>query len=343
MNHDIPREAYLAYARNLTDKERRLIDEFSLWLPNEIIDCHVHCNLPEHVRSIDERAYRHMLSTFPSFTLDESKEWQAILHPGKTVRKLRFPKTFRGIDHRTANLYLLRESPAQDRVALYGLPDDPDYTIAALQHPRVSALKMYYSYLEPPATEVYQYFPKVILAAAEMLDIPIILHPPRRIPSCLNQILQLIDDFPRLRICVAHLGLTKSVIPGLENAFAAMAANRNVNFDTALVPSAEVVSMALQIVGSDRIMFGSDEPLNLIRSAAYQHPERGERLATEYPYHWVDPAEHDEFKSLATGLTHAHWQALCAIKTAIAALPMERQQSVKQQLFYDNARSFYGF
>lgn len=237
MNHDIPREAYLAYAKNFTDKECGLIDEFSLWLPNEIIDCHAHCNLSEHVRSIDERAYHHMLSTFPSFSLDESKEWQTLLHPGKTVRTLRFPKTFRGVDHRAANLYLLHKSPEQDRVALYGLPDDPDYTISMLQHPRASALKMYYSYLEPPAIEIYQYFPKVILAAAEMLDIPIILHPPRRITSCLDQILQLIDDFPRLRICIAHLGLTKSVIPGLEDAFAAMANNHNVSFDTALVPS----------------------------------------------------------------------------------------------------------
>ena len=77
MNRTIDREAYLAYARALTGKEQDLVREFQEWLPDTIIDCHAHCNLPEHVRSIDERAYNHMLSTFPSFSLAESKEWHA--------------------------------------------------------------------------------------------------------------------------------------------------------------------------------------------------------------------------------------------------------------------------
>lgn len=275
MNRKIDREAYLAYTRALTENEHDLVREFQEWLPDTIIDCHAHCNLPEHIRSIDDRAYNHMLSTFPSFSLEESKEWHALLHPGKNVRSLRFPKTFRGIDHRAANLYLLEQSDVQDRVALYGLPDNPEYTIEMLEHPRVSALKMYYLYLEPPATEICQYFPKVVLEEAQRRDIPIILHPPRRITMCLDQILTLARDFSRLRICLAHLSLTKSVVPGLEEAFTAIARLPCAHFDTALVPSAEVVAMALRIVGSGRIMYGSDEPLNLIRSTPYAPPRKG--------------------------------------------------------------------
>ena len=284
-----------------------------------------------------------MLSTFPSFSLEESRQWNALLHPGKVVRTLRFPKTFQGVDHRSANLYLLTQSPKEDRIALYGLPDDPDYTIKMLDYPRVSALKMYYSYLEPPATEIYQYFPKVVLKAAQEKNIPIVLHPPKRITICLDQILKLVEDFPQLRICLAHLSLTKWVVSGLEDAFAAIAKYPQVNFDTSLVPSAEVVNMAMQIVGTDRIMYGSDGPLHLIRSVPYTHPQHGERLATGYPYHWTDPAEHEEFKHLAVNATHAHWQALCAIKTAIFSFPQNEQEMVKQKLFHDNAKSFYKF
>lgn len=343
MNRKIDREAYLAYARTLTEKERGLVQEFQEWLPDTIINCHAHCNLPEHVRSIDDRAYNHMLSTFPSFSLEESREWHALLHPEKNVRSLRFPKTFRGIDHRAANLYLLEQSDAQDRIALYGLPDDPEYTIGMLGHPRVVALKMYYSYLEPPATEIYQYFPKVVLEEAQRRDVPIILHPPRRITMCLDQILTLVTDFPHLRVCLAHLSLTKSVVPGLKEAFTTIAQLPRVHFNTALVPSAEVVAMALRIVGSDRIMYGSDEPLNLIRSTPYAHPGKGERLATEYPYHWVDMSDYQAYKHLATGITHAHWQALQAMKTAVSALPRKEQETVKKKFFHDNAKLFYDF
>lgn len=343
MNRKIDREAYLAYAGALTEKEHGLVQEFQEWLPDTIIDCHAHCNLPEHVRSIDDRAYNHMFSTFPSFSLEESREWHALLHPWKSVRSLRFPKTFRGIDHRAANLYLLEQSDAQDRIALYGLPDDPEYTIGMLGHPRVSALKMYYSYLEPPATEIYQYFPRVVLEEAQGRDVPIILHPPRRITMCLDQILTLAKDFPRLRVCLAHLSLTKSVVPGLEEAFTAIARLPRVHFDTALVPSAEVVAMAFRVVGPERIMYGSDEPLNLIRSKPYTHPEKGERLATEYPYHWVDMSDYQVYKHLATGITHSHWQALQAMKTTISALPRKEQEVVKKKFFHDNAKLFYGF
>lgn len=343
MNKEINREAYLAYARTFSKQEQTLIREFQSWLPNVIIDCHAHCNLSEHVRSIDEHAYNHMLSTFPSFSLTESKEWHALFHPGKTIRSLRFPKTFRGINHRAANLYLLEQSDAEDRAALYGLPDDPEYTIGMLAHSRVSALKMYYSYLEPPAVEIYQYFPKVILEEAQRRDIPIILHPPQRITMCLDQILTLARDFPCLRICLAHLSLTKSVVSGLEEAFTAITAFPQVYFDTALVPSSEVIGMALRIVGPDRIMYGSDEPLHLIRSVPYLHPQKGERLTTEYPYHWIDPADYQEYRHLAVGVTHAHWQALIAIRTAVSTLPKEEQDSAKQKLFHNNAKLFYGF
>lgn len=343
MNPSIDRDAYLAHASVLTEIEKRNIREFTDWLPDQIIDSHSHSGLPEHVRWIDDRAYGHMLSTFPSFSLEESEAWHARLHPGKRIRSLRFAKTFRGIDHKAANNYLLERSPTQDRIALFGLPDDPDYTVDMLGHVRVSALKMYYAYLEPPGTEIYQYFPHVVLEAAQDKDIPIILHPPRRITMCLDQILKLVEDFPRLRICLAHLSLTKEVVPELEDAFVALRSRSLVSFDTALVPSTEVVAMALRVIGVDRIMFGSDEPLHLIRSVAYQHPNFGERIVTEYPYHWVDGAEQQAFRHLAAGATHAHWQALRAIKEAVAMLPTVAQERAKQKLFHDNAASFYAF
>jgi len=343
MKNKINREAYLAYARSFNEQERRLIREFQEWLPDVIIDCHAHCNLPEHVQFIDKRTYNHMVSTFPSFTLKESKVWHALFYPGKKIRSLRFPNVFRGIDHRAANLYLLEQSNTEDRIALYGLPCDSEYTIRMLTHPRVSALKMYYSYFEPPATKIYQYFPKVILEVAQERDIPIILHPPQRIQVCLDQITKLTKDFPHLRVCIAHLGLNYYTVPGLKEAFATIAEFPQIYFDTSLVPSAEIIEIALQIIGSNRIMYGSDEPFHLIRSIPYLHPQKGERLATEYPYHWVDPTEYQEYSHLAIGAVHDHWQSLRAIKTALSTLPKREQELTKQKLFHDNAKAFYGF
>lgn len=342
MEKQINREAYLKYAKSFTGVERQLKEEFEEWLPETIIDCHAHSGLPEHIRKIDESVYGRPFSAFPSFTLEESKEWHVLLHPGKTIRTLRFPMAFRGIDHKAANIYLLTQSPKQDRIALYGLPNDPEYTIGMLGQPRVSALKMYYCYLDPPATEIYQYFSKIILEVAQSLGIPIILHLPKKITDSYGQILQLVKDFPNLKICLAHLGSVKYPTPGLEQAFSAITHRPLISLDTSLISSSDVISMALRIFDSERVMYGSDEPLNLMRFVIYEHPRLGDRLTAEYPYHWLNLAEYKEFKSLAAGATHAHWKSLYAIKSAIGTLRKNVREETKQKIFHNNAKHFFG-
>ncbi len=337
------REDYLRHAQMLTDEERGLITDFENWLPKNIIDAHSHSNLSEHVDDIPNEAFNHMLSTFPSFTIEESRVIQRLLHPSKSIRSLRFPNVFRGIDHKAANDFLLRHSTDKDRVAIFGLPEDIAYTVDALADPRVAALKMYYSYLRPPATKIYQIFKPRILEAAESTGKPIVLHTPRVITESFEEVITLHNDFPDLAISIAHLGSSKFDLPELQDAYDALAEGTNVMLDTALNPSLEVCVRALKVFGSKRIMFGSDEPLNLIRSVPYVHPEIGQRIVASYPYHWVDPQEHEEYGHLANGAVHSHWLSLLALRGAISNLPETEQESTKQNVFHDNAQVFYGF
>lgn len=341
---DIPVEKYLLHAIRFKPEEERLRETFSAWLPDSIIDCHAHCNREKDVVNISDKARGHMLSTFPYYSLEDSA-WvrKTFFHPGKNVRTLRFPKTFRGIDHRAANAYLLRESPAEDRIALFGLPEDVGYTVSTLSDPRVSALKMYYSYVEPTAQTIYEFFKPDILAEAQRLDKPIILHLPTRIVHSIGDLEQMLKDFPSLRVVIAHLGLPKFPIPGLRDAFMRIVPNKNVFLDTALNPSVEVMRIAVECFGTERVMYGSDEPLHLIRSVPYQHPQKGERIVTDYPYHWVDPSESAQYGHLAKSAVHAHWLSLGAIRGAIETLPTADQDAAKQRIFFSNARDFFGF
>jgi amidohydrolase family protein len=339
----IPVKKYLDYALQFNLEEEKFCTQFAEWLPDQIIDCHAHCNLAEHVNYVSERALGHMLSTFTHYSLEVSKRIKERMYMGKDVRTLRFAKTFEGIDHRAANSYLLSESPPNDRVAIFGLPEDVPYTTKMLRHPRCTALKMYWSYVNPPAQTIYEFFRPEILEEAQALDIPIILHLPKMIVRSLDDLLQMLADFPKLRVVLAHLGLSKILVPGLSEAFERVRGNENVVLDTALNPSGDVMSLALSVFGSERIMFGSDEPLNLIRSVAFKHPELGERIVTDYLYHWVDPTEHEEFKHLAVNVTHAHWQSVGAIKEAIERLPLTEQETVRQRVFLSNAEAFFCF
>lgn len=334
---------YMADSFAFTAEEVALRGSYATWLPPSIIDCHAHCGRYEDVEFMGRKTYKHMISTFPYFTLEQSENARAVFYPGKTVRSLRFAKTFRGINHRKVNDYLLENSPQEDRVALFGLPEDVGYTVGMMHHPKVSALKMYYSYVEPTAERIYQFFKPEILETAQSLGIPIILHMPQPYVECLGDLRQLFKDFPRLKISIAHLGPTDFIIKGLEDAFRESAEYPHLSLDTSLNNSSEVIRLALTVFGPERIMYGSDEPLNLIRGKVYQHPEKGERLITQYPYHWVNQDDHKRFGHLTKGLVHWHWLALNALREAIDAYPVDMQEIVKQKVFFSNAQRFFGF
>lgn len=341
---DIPVENYLANALKFKPEEIELRDEFAEWLPEEMIDCHAHCNRKEDVIAVSEKARMHMLSTFPYYSLEDSARIRnTFFHPGKSVRTLRFAKTFRDINHKAANEYLLQESPAKDRVALFGLPEDVEYTTSMLDHPRVSALKMYYSYVEPTAKTIYEVFKPEILEVAQHLNKPIILHMPRMIVHSADDLEHVLADFPRLRVSIAHLGSTKFVVPGLKEAYAKLAKYENVFLDTSLNPSGDVVRLALECFGSKRIMYGSDEPLHMIRSVPFDHPEKGQRIVTDYPYHWVNASDHARYGHLAKDAVHAHWLSLGAVRSAIESLPNSLQEDAKNRVFFANAKDFFGF
>src|SRR5947209_1261820 len=118
----IPINDYFSYSLTFKSEEVKLCDNRMAWVPDQIIDCHAHCNLPEHVIGIDDKLRHHMMTTFPSFSLEQSAKARGVFFPNKLVKTLRFPNAFRGIDHKRANQYLIEHSDPRDRVALYGIP-----------------------------------------------------------------------------------------------------------------------------------------------------------------------------------------------------------------------------
>ncbi len=337
-------DEYFKYSLAFNPKEIELCKSITEWLPDEIIDAHTHSALPEHViMPLDPEISGHMMSTFPSFSLEQSLEMQRMFFPGKTVRTLRFALPFKGIKHKMVNQYLFENSAGDDRVALCGVPTDIDYTVKMMREKNVAGLKMYDFFFNPKAKEIYEFFKPEILEEAQAIGVPIILHLPQIITQCKKDLWKLIKDFPRLTIVLCHLGLPELPVPGLSEAYQEFASHSRLFMDTALIPSEEVVGLAIQYFGIERIMFGSDAPLNMVRAKVYRNPNLGERLITEYPYHWVDQKEHDEYKHLAKGAIHIHWQALLALKAVIEKLASESQDKAKKLIFNETAKIVYGF
>lgn len=62
INMNIPVDKYIEHALQFKPEEEKLRDEFEQWLPNQIIDCHAHCNRKEDVITVSEKALSTCLS-----------------------------------------------------------------------------------------------------------------------------------------------------------------------------------------------------------------------------------------------------------------------------------------
>jgi hypothetical protein len=331
---------YDQYSFTLSKKEieerNRIID----WLPDEIIDAHAHLN-HQGLVSGHEFFSKHPISTFLNFTTKKSAQLKKVLFPGKQVSSLWFPYPFVGIDWKLANLYLLKNVSRPNRIALLGIPEDNDYTNAILEKDKPAALKMYPWMVIPPYERIYDFFKPEILEVCQAQRVPIILHLPSGVEANLGQVQQLMTDFPSLWVVLAHLGVPSSQHGEIHDVYRALKKYSHLMLDTTLVLSSSVIEAALKVFGHERLMYGTDEPISMIRGTLYQHPVLGERVASAFPYHWVDQEEYQQFGYLAKDAIHFHWQALIALQKAIATIYGLKGNSVIEAIFFMNAKDLY--
>ena len=346
-------QSYFTHGMNPSDEEVAWRDKLNSQLPDQIIDAHVHNSTEDsfNPNEMSDFTWSHMVSTYPVTTVEQSQQISDIMLPGKEIRRLRFAHAFRGIAHAIVNDYLVENAPAQDRVAFFGLhetPEEIDYTVAELEGgagTKYHGLKMYYSAGSKPVYDLYKYFPKPVLTEAERSETPIILHLPNSAENSLDELKDISESFPHLRIVLAHIGVTWIDNPELERVFSEVASYGNIAVDTSGVTDRGVIEKAIRYLGANYILFGTDEPLNLLREQTYDNPSLGPRIITDYPYHWVDPVEWEQFKDTVPTPTYSHLQQLAALEAALDAVTKTEaeKQAMAQAIFYDNAKKLFGF
>lgn len=335
---------YLKNSFAFNDDENALLQLFTDWLPEKIVDSHVHCNLSSHIINFDDFAFQQVFTTFPYFSIGQSRYLKSRFFPRKVVGSFRFSNPTFIIDRKKANKYLVDNCPKGDRIALVGLPDDISYTLEMLKTGRFNALKMYKLFKNIPVTLIYQFFKPELLTVAQERRIPIILHLPLPIHKSKDDLFALLNDFPDLIVVLAHLGVPNGNTMGLREIYEELAKHKNLYLDTAMIVSKEIMSMSISVFGHEKILFGTDEPLNLIRATVYQHPELGERMISDYRYHWIKEEDLEEYQEVIrpSNIIHMHWQSLLAIKSSLEELTLD-SASVKEDIFYKNAKNVFGF
>jgi len=107
-----------------------------------------------------------------------------------------------------------------------------------------------------------------------------------------------------------------------------------------MVCDAAVVMSAIRQLGTGRVLYGSDEPCNLLRYVTYRHPELGQRVSSDFPYHWLREDLRLSHGYLGKGAWLIHFQSMKAIFEAIDAVAGPAGAALSQAIFHDNAAGF---
>lgn len=334
---DIPADRYFSAALALSGEERGRLKAALAVLPGEIVDAHTHVARSQDVGVLSAELLDHVVTTFPVYTLEMAEEAKRVLWPGKQLRSARMAHAVAGYRHAAINEYLRSRLPAGDFPIGFGLASAPSDVCQLLSRGGVTALKMYFHSVDPPLRTVAEVFPESVLRAAETADVPVILHLPTSLPEGLEEVRDVATRHPRLTIILAHLGGHggQRLTPRLVGAFKAIAELPRILMDTALVCDRDLVHAAVQELGPARILFGTDEPLSLIRATAYVHPRLGPRLHAP-GYHWS--RDDGAPTTVADGApTLLHIQILEAIIDAV-----DRDEQSLRAIFRDNGLRVFG-
>ncbi|GMV91515.1 MAG: hypothetical protein AMXMBFR82_12930 [Candidatus Hydrogenedentota bacterium] len=304
------------------ERNRRIFEEeFAEFLPERILDFHVHV----YNEGVVPESNPFSCGGHPTTRYDYNDLEQdlAECYPGRETYAVCFGLPIVGYDRARNNEYLARES---DRKRFFPLrlldphEDNAEILQRALESGAFCGLKPYPDYVRKANVndvEIREMLPDWAMEIADALGLVIMLHIPRkaRLADPLNQrqIVKLAESYPRAKIVLAHIGRAyylKNVLGNLD----ALRDIPNLYFDLAMVNHWEVMEHLFQRVPVDRILYGSDAPIALA-------PGKSVEINDQYTY--VTPAPwalsiSDDHGKLA--FTSFLYEELRAIKHAVERL-----------------------
>lgn len=319
------------------DIERELGD----FLPDRILDAHAHLH-----RAAWWASPPPIVATGPAEAdLQTYREQMGRLLPGRELHALHMAYPFANASEATlaaANAWVAAEAardPLGACLMVVRPGDDPEQVRETGRRLGVRGLKPYHLYAPLERTwdaAIPDYLPEPLMVVAEAEEWAVVLHlvRPRGIADPLNQywVRRYCEHYPRAPLVLSHCARGFNpyhVLDGLP----AVADLPNLWLDTSAVCSATAVLAALQVMGTRRIVYGSDFCVSQMRGTAF---------AVGDTFLWLDEAHAPAAPAHASGfaLPLVGLENLRAVKAA-AQLARLSDGEV-QDLFWGNAARLLG-
>lgn len=328
----------------LNDLDVRIWSEdLDAWVPQRIFDVHTHIYDWRHNLdpNKDASGMGKMLGDqwkVSSYPLCDAVD--ATLMPGRTVHRLAFPFPFQHpCDFDGANEFLANElkgHPQSGGLLLVHPGMTAEFAEQQIDRYGFLGFKPYRFYATSgDATNcgIGEFMPEHLIEVAHRRGLLIMMHVSKRDAIAdednIRDMLRFCEQYPQAKWILAHCARSYSAW-AIERAARRLRGLPNVWYDTSSVCESDAVDALYQGVGSDRVMYGSDDiPVGVLR---------GKYIAFGYAWAYLSESNH------SLGLTHCdarmtftRYEQLRAMRRASERMKMTPAQLAA--LFHDTARA----
>lgn len=321
-------------------------EKISPFLPKKIIDIHVHLGLPEFISPISKERLSLMwaLEVANSFSWEELNKWFAALFPDKEMLGLVFGFPFQESDIERGNTYVL-DGLKKYTGTFFGLlvtkPEDEAGRLDKAMQQGFLGIKPYPDFAPGGYGDVsiFDFLPHEHLNVLNQHKAILMLHIPRKDrladPDNIREILQIHEKYPDIKFIVAHIGRAYC-LPTAERGLPQLAQAPGLYYDFAANLNADVLEYAIDLVGADKILYGSDLPVALMKGIREHVGEKYYNF-TSGDYSWNTDRKPAEIEAKYTYFIYE--QLLALIK---AAENFENSEEVIEKIVYTNSARLLG-
>jgi len=339
---------HLHHVWDYTDVDRRFWEEhLADWVPDKIIDAHRHVG-DSALRTVpitEEKKHQYWVNEVSEpVRADVAARCDDIIFQGRCETTVTMGSPSLDYDLEAVNDYVCQESNERGWPALVVSPPSwsQERVAKELSRPGVIGLKPYYSLIGPSdktrdahiQADIFDYLPHHILEVADERGAWITLHVPKKErlphPANIRQIKEIRQKYPNITLVIAHLGRCYTE-PHAREGLPPLADDPGLYFDNSAVFNPAVHRLALELLGPERILYGTDNPVFYMRGHR-QWKGRTYVNRTNYPFYFNKEREAPEIEAKYTIFVY---EGLRTLKEVFENLGMgpERVKAV----LHDNA------
>ena len=334
----------------VTPYDRRIYEEeLKDFLPQKILDVHTHVWLDKYLdhKPLAPGEVKRTV-TWPSLvaldnSIEDLQETYRLMLPGKDVTALMFSNSGRS---QQANDYVADASRRSGFPALYfSAPEEsPEEVERQIRKGGFLGIKGYLSlspkYIPEAEIRIFDFFPKAQLKKMDEMGAIVMLHIPRngrlKDPVNLAQIMEIKQEFPNIRLIIAHIGraYTKEDV---GNAFETLDQAPDLMYDFCANCCEYAITEVLRHAGPKHVMYGTDMPI--LRMRTHRIEENGTYINLVPPGLYGDPKQDKHLREVsaeeAEKITFFLYEELLAFKRACKTLGLTKQDV--EDIMYNNA------